>query len=285
MVPSDPATTLSNEIFETGMKRRLLIELTPVTPSERRKCPVCHKESTCERSVQEPDRSVDEFGDHIVGCKGMLPLRTKLWHDPLVQVWHMLARMAGLSCGKEVSNLMLHSGKRPDVVLFQFLFNILIDIRTVAGADPRYCRAAALNPGHGAVWGAARKNEAWLGHTRPQGDTFIPICHEVGGRQGVQANDLLDKICMSAGGSLSDRTAFKVYALQRLHAATFRGVAAMINARPIWRTGPGIFPGQAVSPRGPAPPRPTINFSSHGCFVPRVFTNTTHMMARDTPGT
>jgi len=85
MVPSDPATTLSNEIFETGMKRRLLIELTPVTPSERRKCPVCHKESTCERSVQEPDRSVDEFGDHIVGCKGMLPLRTKLWHDPLVQ--------------------------------------------------------------------------------------------------------------------------------------------------------------------------------------------------------
>jgi len=36
MVPSDPATTLSNKIFETGMKRRLLIELTPVTPSERR---------------------------------------------------------------------------------------------------------------------------------------------------------------------------------------------------------------------------------------------------------
>ena len=103
----------------------------------------------------------------------------------------MLARMAGLSCGKEVSNLMLHSGKRPDVVLFQYLFNILIDVRTVAGADPRYCRAAALNP-----------------------------------------------------------TAFKVYALQRLHAATFRGVAAMINARPIWRMGPGIFPGQAVSPRG-----------------------------------
>ena len=28
MVPSDPATTLSNEIFETGMKHRLLLELT-----------------------------------------------------------------------------------------------------------------------------------------------------------------------------------------------------------------------------------------------------------------
>ena len=180
--------------------------------------------------------------------------------------------MAGLSCGKEVPNFMLHSGKRPDVALFQFLFNILIDVRTGAGAPPRYCRAAALNPGHGAVWGAARKNEAWLGHTRPQGVTCIPICHEAGGRQGVHANDLLGKIC-------------KVYALQRLHAATLRGVAAMINARPIWRTGPGIFPGKAVSPRGPAPPRPTINFSSHGCFVPRVFTNTAYMVARDTPGT
>ena len=172
-----------------------------MTPSERRKCPVCHKESTCERSVQEPVRSVDEFGDRIVGCKGVLPVWTKLWHDPLVKVWHMPARVAGLSCGKEVSNLMLHSGKRPDVALFQHLFNTLIDVGTVAGADPRYCCAAALNPGHGAVWGAARKNEAWLDHTRLQEGTFMPFCHEVGGRQGAQANGFLVKICMSAGGS------------------------------------------------------------------------------------
>ena len=33
--------------------------------------------------------------------------------------------------------------------------------------------------------------------TRRQGGTFIPICHEVGGRR-AQANDLLDKICMPA---------------------------------------------------------------------------------------
>jgi len=120
---------------------------------------------------------------------------------------------------------------------------------------------------------------------RLQGGAFIPICHEVGGRQGAQANGLLDKTCMSAGGSLSDRTASKVYALQRLHAATFRGIAAMTSSRPIWRTGPGVFPGQAVSPRGPVPQRPTTSFSPHGCFVPRVFTNTIHMTARDTPGT
>ena len=166
MAPSDPATTLPNEIFETGMKRRPLVELNPVTPSERRKSPVCHKEPTCEPSFQEPVRSVDKFCDQTAGCKGMLPLRTKLWHDPLVQVWHMPARMAGLSCGKEVSSLMLHSGKRPDVVLFQHLFSILIGVRAVAGADPRYCFAAALNPEHGAVWGAVRKNETLLSHTR-----------------------------------------------------------------------------------------------------------------------
>ena len=70
MVPSDPATTLSNEIFETGMKRRLLIELTPVTPSERRKCPVCHKKSTCERSVQEPVRSVENLVTTHRGLQG-----------------------------------------------------------------------------------------------------------------------------------------------------------------------------------------------------------------------
>jgi len=66
-----------------------------------------------------------------------------------------------------------------------------------------------------AVWGAAWKNEAWLDLIRLQGGTFMPICSEVGGRQGAQANDLLEKTCMSAGGSLRDRTAFKVYALQR----------------------------------------------------------------------
>ena len=113
----------------------------------------------------------------------------------------------------------------------------------------------------------------------------MPICHEVRGRQCAQANDLLGKICMSAGGSLSGRTAFKVYALQRPHAATYRGVTAVINARPMWRTGPGVLSGQAASPRGSAPQRPTTNFSSNGCFVPRVFINTVHMLARGTLGT
>ena len=92
----------------------------------------------------------------------------------------MLARVAGLSCGKEVRNLMLHSGKRPDVAILGALRSITTNARTVVGADPRYCAAAALFPGHGVVWGAAWKNEAWLDHTMPQGDAFFALCHEAG---------------------------------------------------------------------------------------------------------
>ena len=58
--------------------------------------------------------------------------------------------MAGLSCGKEVRNLMLHSGKRPDVAILGALRNINTDVRTVVGADPRYCADAAVFRGHGA---------------------------------------------------------------------------------------------------------------------------------------
>ena len=43
---------------------------------------------------------------------------------------------AGLSCGKEVRNLMLHSGKRPGVAILGALRSIITDIRTVVGADP-----------------------------------------------------------------------------------------------------------------------------------------------------
>ena len=66
----------------------------------------------------------------------------------------------------------------------------------------------------------------------------------------------------SAGGSACDRRAFKVYALQRLHAANFRGVAAVINSRPVIRTGPGVPPGLGLQPLGTARPKPAINFRS-----------------------
>jgi hypothetical protein len=45
----------------------------------------------------------------------MLPLRTKLWHGPIVQLWYQLAKMPGQSCGSEVTSLMVNSNKRADV--------------------------------------------------------------------------------------------------------------------------------------------------------------------------
>jgi hypothetical protein len=262
MVPSDSATTLSNRSFEIGIIRRLLLSIIPVTRSERRRCLNCHKVSTCDHSSDEPGRSVDEFGDHTVGCKAMLHLRTVLWHDPVVLQWYNAARMAGSSCGHEVYDLMAHSGKRPDVAIFMGLYNILIDVRTIAGADPRYCAEAALTAGHGAVWGASQKNDAWLAQTQSQGDKFVPACHEAGGSIGEPALALLDKLVATVGGSVGDRTAFRIYILQRLHAASFRGVAMLVLSRPVMRTGPEVLPERGTWPVGSPPARSVINFSS-----------------------
>jgi len=157
---------------------------------------------------------------------------------------------------------MLCSGKRPDVAFLGALRNIITDFWTVVGADLRYCADAAVFPGHGALRDTMRKNGAWLDHTISQGGAFYALCHEAGGRMGESAYDFLGIIIDSAGGSASDCMAFKVYALQRLHAANFRGGAAVINSRPVIRTGPGVPPGFGQQPLGAARPKPAINFRS-----------------------
>ena len=80
----------------------------------------------------------------------------------------------------------------------------------------------------------------------------------------------------SAGVSASDRMAFKVYALQRLHAANFRGVAAVINSRPVLRTGPGAPPGLGLQPLGAARPKPAISFRSLRGIARQAITTTTN---------
>jgi len=109
------------------------------------------------------------------GCKSSLPTRTRLWHGPLVEIWLMLAT--------------LRSDKQSDVAVLGALRNIIMDVRTVVGADPRYCAAAALFPGHRAVWGAARKNGPCLSHTLPQDYAFFALCREAGGHMGDPAHD------------------------------------------------------------------------------------------------
>jgi len=93
---------------------------------------------------------------------------------------------------------------------------------------------------------------------------------------GDSAYDFLGMIFDSAGGSASDRTAFEVYALQRLHAANFRGVAAVINSRPVIRTGLGVPPGFGLKPLGTARPKHAINFRSHRGIARQAITTTTN---------
>ena len=84
-----------------------------------------------------------------------------------------------MSCGSEVTNLMVNSNKRVDGV-----YSALTDVRTIAGGDQRYCCAAALSPGYGAAWSAVQKDATWLAQARSQGGTFIALCHKAGGRAG-----------------------------------------------------------------------------------------------------
>ena len=119
-----------------------------------------------------------------------------------------------------------------------------------------------------------RKNGAWLDHTMPQGDAFFALCHEAGGHMGDSACDFLGMIIDSAGGSASVCMAFKVHAPQRLHAVNFRGVAVVINSRPVIRTGPGVPPGLGLQPLGTARPKPAINFRSPRAIARQATTTT-----------
>jgi len=86
------------------------------------------------------------------------------------------------------------------------------------------------------------------------GGHLLALCHEAGGRAGRGCAIFLDQLCSVAAASQSGRMAFGIYALQRLHAATFREVAMLINSRPVMRTGPEV-PQEASSLPVP-PPRP-----------------------------
>ena len=123
---------------------------------------------------------------------------------------------------------------------------------------------------------------------------FLALCHEAGGRAGRGCEIFLDQLCSVAAASQSERMAFRIYALQRLHAATFRGEAMLINSRPVMRTGPEVPQEASSLPVPPPPPRPVINFTTnlrsphHAACEENTFTNT-HVpviaTARATPGT
>ena len=97
-----------------------------------------------------------------------------------------------------------------------------------------------------------RKTPPGLLRLGARGALFSLSATRQGGRAGRDCEIFLDQLCSVAAASQSERMAFRIYALQRLHAATFRGVAMLINSRPVIRA--------PRSPRRPrrcrCPPRP-----------------------------
>jgi hypothetical protein len=141
-----------------------------------------------------------------------------------------------------------------------------------------------------------RKTPLGLLRLGARGDTFLnALCHEAGGRAGRGCEIFLDQLCSVAAASPNGRMAFRIYALQRLHAAAFRGAAMPINPPPGDAHGPRGPPGGlAATGAPPPPPRPVISFTTNlrsphhaGCEA-STFTNT-HVpfiaTARTTPGT
>ena len=64
-----------------------------------------------------------------------------------------------------------------------------------------------------------------------QGDEFVPIAVESGGRVHEDALDLLSEACGAIGGSPGERQALLTYWRQRISMANARGVATVIKAR------------------------------------------------------
>ena len=89
-------------------------------------------------------------------------------------------------------------------------------------------------PGAAAEAGIADKESKWKAHVDAQGDIFLAIVHEDGGRLSDTAKDLLHRLARHFGISPTDQSMFMSYGLQRLHAISQKGVAQLSRAlRPV----------------------------------------------------
>ena len=100
-----------------------------------RRCPSCAATSDEMYKSHSLVPKVDEFGNHELHCPCGSLQRIRAWHDPVRDMCLSLARLAGVNCSPEVSNHMLCSEKRPDIVLWgaNGSANCLIDVIT---SDP-----------------------------------------------------------------------------------------------------------------------------------------------------
>jgi hypothetical protein len=265
-IPTDHFTEIENRDFEVILLRRLLLQ-TSQPVSENFRCTRCHK-SSFERIKDCPEyiKVVDLFGNHAISCMKDA-YRTSLWHDAVRRVVCWLARKAGLRAEEEKDNVLVlgPSGMRADVVVHKstpkgplspYEEIIITDIRTTNPCDVGCCKRAAKTPGAANDHGTTLKNKKWQDKVESQGDTFMALCVEAGGRLNEQFLKLIDYFASVCGSTESERRAFTVFALQRIHLASQRGVARLIRAHEPIPDGPCILPPRGliqlgVLPRGP----------------------------------
>jgi hypothetical protein len=173
----------------------------------------------CPKSI----KTVDLFGNHAISCMKD-EFRTSLWHDPLCGTVCTLARKVGLRAKLEQANILVHGpfGQRADVAFPKILPMgplqshqelIITDVRTTNPCDTRCCRKAAKVPGAANDYGTHLKNVKWQNKVEAQGDTFMALCIESGGRLSEQFLKLIAYFASLSGTTESERRAFTIYAL------------------------------------------------------------------------
>jgi hypothetical protein len=163
-------------------------------------------------------------------------------HDKLVLVWEKILRHAGHSILHEPSGHLLLSEKRPDSIIVggnqTFLDVRTCDrlLRSAPGLASTMFERCVDVPGSAANYGAHVKETAWSDLVEAQGDTFIPLCHEMPGIIGEAALVLLDQAAARFSSSAPQKSSFTAFWLTRLHIANVRGVAETIQANlPVYR--------------------------------------------------
>ena len=258
-LPIDSSTTFENADFETALKRRLLIKIYPTNNGETLICPRCRVTTDSGNIGSSHVPELDLFGNHAVRCPSASGgPKAHLWHDPLVQQWTRIARFAGVKANDEVRSMVLaNAGLRADMVLHETP-SVITDVRTCNSTDKKICRKAAKAPGTAAEAGATIKDDKWKDLVLAQGDTFIALAHEDGGRMGVPALGLINYLARRFGSTKTERAIFTNYALQRLHTTSQRGVAALCRKLQPLPLGPALLsPGITVHHLGVPPRRPT----------------------------
>ncbi len=244
------------------VRRRLLMPAEP----ERDEgdvvlmCPSCHATSGDRIPKADPPfPEVDIRGDHALRCRNAISTqRTLYWHDSVVRVFAGLARRAGWRVQIEPHHAVDGTGKRPDLILTSpdEGRQIIVDVRTCLVSSPTNCKRAAEIPGTAADLGATEKRRNWSGPAHSAGFEVAPICVEEGGRLGEACLALIMDLSRTLSTSESDRAAFRTFALQRVHMASQRGIARIINELAPIRHGPHVIPGPTYFELAPPPPRP-----------------------------